>query len=418
MRKTIIPSALLTLLLFSCAEEKIVEESGANTSFSKADIITEDIPMHASIVTKDGTPERDYFRFENKTAAVFKIELVTDTKANLYFVVYDSAFHVLKGVNNYGFEDEYIEGGEFLANIYLEKGVYFIVVYAAKDNENDGDYTLYLERTKDKKNVEHEPNDTLAAADTLPLNGYINGYFSPRNNMFNREGKAAYMSPRYVEFDVYEIEHDDSIAGDICVEIEINAVPDIDSVLRVYDESGTLLFEINNESEGAAELIENLILPRYDTRYIGVYAKNSRANGQFNYRIAARPRALDDAHEYEPNNIESQAKEIVLDSQYFGKINYAGDTDVFVLECDETNECSFVLNVADDIHISALITTITGSAVFNATSGTENFSGRSESLQFDKGRYYLYLTGYVERGGKKYNGVSEDYYQFELSSLR
>ena len=142
-------------------------------------------------------------------------------------------------------DDRGVDEGEIIKNIGAVEGIYFVMVRNKnpKRDNPDSRYTLLVEKRQWQEDEEFEVNDTLDEANAVDLNGLKRGYISPKNDR------------DFYEFSVVSNTMDTEEPVEVTLEVSPCVL--IDLAMRVYDEKGIFIEEINNNpaEEGERETL-------------------------------------------------------------------------------------------------------------------------------------------------------------------
>ncbi|MBI4977717.1 MAG: hypothetical protein HZC28_09555 [Spirochaetes bacterium] len=387
---------MVTLLAVSCT--KALLEHDGNHEIENA----MSIPA-AGMVDGKADNRIDYFRFVMQNAGCIAITLTASERLSL--TVYNDLREPIKQIAVPAGAQE--NTSLHMPAIYLTPGDHYIAIDRSMQKKTPTSYRLSLAPVRDDGMLEHEPNDSIAEANPIGFDATMNGYVAPAMNPL----AAGTATPAGIERD-YFVFTNDSTSGDAALEIEVSAVPGIDMCLSVVDDLENMVIDKNANGRGEGEIIEHMRFPAGAKRYIIVSAP-FQENAGFPYQLRTRRRSVSETLEYEPNNNETDAKHIVANIAYEGKIDYASDIDVYYFENPRATNVTMKLRAPADISVHAALSTITGvkSGAFDAgivpmTSMTTNLS---------PGKYYIYITGYVTKGDARVPAASSKSYGLSIT---
>jgi hypothetical protein len=168
--------------------------------------------------------------------------------------------------------DRGVDEGEIIKNIGVDEGIYYIKVYNQNPERDNPErqYTLLIEKNPWQEDEEFEVNDFLEDANVIVFNGLKRGYVTPLGDrdvfMFTVEQAASAGA-----------EADEAVE----VTLELSPCVLLDIAMRIYDEYGVFIEEINNNPAEEGEK-ETLFLDpgRY---YVEVMSMNQRENARDAY---------------------------------------------------------------------------------------------------------------------------------------
>jgi hypothetical protein len=181
-------------------------------------------------------------------------------------------------------------------------------------------YELRIEVRASTSDEEAEPNDKPVQATGFGESGLLSGYFDPAlNAMIPDDGS--------VEVDWYSFTIADEQERSIR-HVSISAVPNVDSVISVYDELGYLVREADSNGVGEIEKLMNIGLPRGKFFVKVKSAERGQKNSEVGYLLKIE--TSDATHsEYEPNDRYIFANDTVFLQDIYGYFNPIGDSDWF-----------------------------------------------------------------------------------------
>ena len=174
--------------------------------------------------------------------------------------------------------DRGVDEGEIIKNIGVDEGIYYIKVYNQNPERDNPEkrYTLLIEKNPWQEDEEFEVNDFLEDANSIVFNGLKRGYVTPLGDrdvfMFTIEPAAGESTRGETRVDSLEA---------VEVTLELSPCVLLDIAMRIYDENGVFIEEINNNPAEEGEK-ETLYLDpgRY---YVEVMSMNQRENARDAY---------------------------------------------------------------------------------------------------------------------------------------
>jgi hypothetical protein len=178
-------------------------------------------------------------------------------------------------------------------------------------------YDLILKIKEREPNEEGEPNDKMVQATRVSSERTVRGFFNPAFNPLSDTG----IEEDWYTFSVERPE------GEI-VHISHSAVPDVDSVLSVYDELGYVLREANSHGKGVPEKLTNILLAEGEY-YIRIASTEPyQQNAEIGYLLRIE-KPESGPRESEPNDKYPFANSLAFSLDTAGTFNPAGDEDWF-----------------------------------------------------------------------------------------
>lgn len=310
----------LLVFTFSC-KPGYDREQEPNNTFAEANDLTIGRPMQGMI---DSVDDVDYYKIFVESRSVLSAELTGLRGINLSmkFFKHDSPPVLLKHI-----DDARKSSPEFLTNVYVEPGIYYIKVeQGARDpkSANTENYYTLRVKTRDYFYEEKEPNDTPEQATEILPGHDMRGYFSPAYNPMNSDDPDhPYREYDWFKFDV-QLRHDRPLSA----EISISGVPNIDSSLSLFDPDLELITRSEHNRTGEPENLSNVGLTRSGTYYIRTEAKGYMVNYDTPYKLSVNLNHHNPLYELEPNDTIEQANPI-KDGLIYGDFGHQQDIDVF-----------------------------------------------------------------------------------------
>jgi hypothetical protein len=168
-------------------------------------------------------------------------------------------------------DDRGVDEGEIIKNIGAEEGIYFVKVHNGNPEQDNPDsrYTLLVEKRQWQEDEEFEVNDSPDEANAVNLNGLKRGYISPKNDR------------DFYKFNAVSDTTDTEEPVEVTLEVSPCVL--IDLAMRVYDENGTFIEEINNNPAEEGER-ETLYLNR-GIHFVEVLSMNDFENARDAYTL-------------------------------------------------------------------------------------------------------------------------------------
>ena len=170
-----------------------------------------------------------------------------------------------------------------------------------------------------------EPNDTAKQASPIIISDPVVGFF-------DKKGKN--------DIDYYKT---GIPAKGVSYEVSLSAVPGIDARLKIYNESGRLLYTIDELSKGDSEKLWEFN-PKTDNIIFSVESK-SGFNEKMPYVVNFIKKEEAPAEEIEPNNGEKDANIIKLGETKRGFISPKNDIDYYKLDFDDEIAHDFSIEI-------------------------------------------------------------------------
>jgi hypothetical protein len=272
------------------------------------------------------TGDVDYYRIPWKKGngdMIASIDLREDGPFDLLIKIHEGG-KVVKVVNDTrGMGERIVNalfGSEGLAD---GTAVFSVEQVAAADVGGRGtplQYELRVKAREREPNEEGEPNDKLVQASRVDPHRTVKGFFNPAYNPLNDTGQ---------EEDWYAFRIDEQ--DNQIVNISHSAVPDVDSILSVYDGLGYLVREANSRGKGIPEKLTNILLNDGDYYIRIASAEPGQQNSEVGYLLRIEG-AGSGPREAEPNDKYPFANPLSFSVEVEGNINPAGDEDWYRLD--------------------------------------------------------------------------------------
>jgi len=238
---------------------------------------------------------------------IIQVDLSAVPEVDSSMEIYDEQGNSLK-IYNTGGKGE----AEAIINLGVTEGIYYIKVGTRRDINQNDNYTLKTQLIGPwQEGQEFEVNDTKDQANELKLDQITTGYICTGDDV-----------------DWYKLSV--NVPGKNIIRINLSAVPEVDSFIRIYDEEGNNLKEYNVGGKGEAEAIINLGVTE------GIYYIAARGssgmNQNDNYTLKTQLIGpWQEGQEFELNDEIEQANELKLDQIITGYICTGDDQDWYKL---------------------------------------------------------------------------------------
>ncbi|MDH7513475.1 MAG: prenyltransferase/squalene oxidase repeat-containing protein [Clostridiales bacterium] len=296
------------LFLFSSGLAQVKKEVEPNDNREQAQEIRVGESVEAG-VQKDY--DEDWFKLvvDKSGKNYLKVEVSAIPEVDTYFSIYDSNNQRLAEINDTSKNEP-----ESLTHFPVEPGFYFIRVYCS-GKATPEKYNLITKITGPwKEGWELEPNNSRERANELKIGQSTHGYFQQKN-----------------DDDWFRLINDKP--GKILVQIDLSAVPGVDSEFDVYNEKGSRIWSVDDTDVDGAESVFNLALDE-GVYYVEVSARE--INIKDAYTLSTKIFGpWQEGLEAEPNNSRETATEIRLGQSVQGYYQAKGDKDYFRLIVDK-----------------------------------------------------------------------------------
>ena len=187
-------------------------------------------------------------------------------------------------------------------------------------------YTLTVSREAAGANAEYEPNDDLAHATPLPLDGYREGFLTPKTDVDYYVVRPP--QPSLVRFELSGVERLDLVLS----VVEPGAKPGTDKVLQRSNDGAVKEPERLNSVACAKECFVKVegALRKVDGKWVREFENPDQP-----YRLTARAIPDDGSEEREPNDKPDQASPLTLGRPVRGTVYPKKDVDYFRLDLSE-----------------------------------------------------------------------------------
>jgi hypothetical protein len=187
-------------------------------------------------------------------------------------------------------------------------------------------YTLSISREAAGANAEYEPNDDLAHATPLPLDGYREGFLTPKTDVDYYVVRPA--QPSLVRFELSGVEKLDLVLS----VVEPGAKPGTEKVLQRSNDGAVKEPERLNSVACAKECFVKVegALRKVDGKWVREFENPDQP-----YRLTARAIPDDGSEEREPNDTADQASPLALGRPIRGTVYPKKDVDYFRLDLSD-----------------------------------------------------------------------------------
>jgi len=201
----------------------------------------------------------DWYKLEIKEKSIVNISVTPLNNVDLVLSINNQNGISLKILNYFG-----ISKAEYIPDLMLEPGIYYITLRDSNYNQNYLDsYTLTVKKEKFSEFLGYEPNDNFEEAILIQPNHSYKGYISPVSDK---------------DFFVFFLNEDRKI------KLEISPVPNIDFIVKIFDQNFNLIKEINNGSSGEGE--SDLLTLTSGKFYIMLSDADNKDNFNENYLLS------------------------------------------------------------------------------------------------------------------------------------
>jgi len=263
---------------------------------------------------------------------IIRIDLSAVPEVDSRIEIYDEQGDYLKGYNA-GEKGE----AEAIINLGVAEGIYYMDVETRSGMNQNDSYTLKTQLTGPwQEGQEFELNDTKEQANELKLGEDMKGFFQ-----------------EWDDRDWYKLTV--NVPGKSIIAIDLSAVPEVDSRIRIYDEQGDYLKGYNVGEKGEAEAIINLGVTE-GIYYIEVRA-GSRMNQNDSYTLKTQLTGpWQEGQEFELNDTKEQANELKLDQIITGYIFPGGDDDWYTVTIPEKGLDILLIELSAVPQVNLLLT--------------------------------------------------------------
>jgi len=302
---------------------------------------------------------------------IIGIDLSAVPEVDSRIEIYDEQGRSLKTYNAGGKGE-----AEAIINLGVTEGIYYMEVRARSGiNQNDS-YTLKTQLIGPwQEGQEFELNDTKDQANELKLGEDMKGFFQ-------EEGDK----------DWYKLTVD--VPGKNIIGIDLSAVPEVTSAIRIYDEKGDYLKGYNAGGKGEAEAIINLGVTE------GIYYMEVRAYSGMNQNDSYTLKTQligpwQEGQEFELNDTKDQANELKLDQIITGYIFPGGDDDWYTVTVPEKGLDILLIELAavPQVNLSLTLLDDAGTKLKKVDIGETGEKEVMVRMRCPSGKYYISVGG-------------------------
>jgi len=326
---------IVILFLNSCGL-RYTEENEMNDSFEAANLLFTGKVLKGSISSGNDV---DFYNLKLKNPDKYHEKIIADIRLKNQ----DGINYELRVFNKKRLLKQVIKKSSEIALVNmmfntedLKKGKIFLVVSSVgkEISKVPSRYSLNVNIRSMNKEEEGEPDD--AAVFAIPLvkeekENVIRGYFNPDSNPMNKDK---------IEEDwyKYKVTYADIQSRDKSIKVNLNltAVPDVDSEIAIFDDLGYLIRTGDSFGVGENERLLNIFL-KEGTYYVRVRSKQP---GQENVNIpyVLKIKNVENNNtESEPNDNYPMANLINFSEEKKGYFNPIGDIDWFRVNVYDVN---------------------------------------------------------------------------------
>lgn len=375
---------LLTLTLSSCIFTGEREREPNDTPFS-AQPISGGKNVRGSLQTFS---DIDYYRISGKRGIakdlIVSISVQEKGPFDLQLKLYEAG-RVVKIINDTKGRGERIVNALFRAESVADETALFSVESASTDASvkprPNLPYVLSVKVKDREQNEEGEPDDKMVQAMAVDPNQTVKGFFNPSFNSFNDSG---------IDEDWYSFRIDSSEKE--IVHISHSAVPDVDSVLSLYDEFGYLLRESGSHGAGESEKLTNLGLTN-GNYYIRIAPSEPyQQNPEVGYLLRIE-KAAGGPRESELNDRYPLANPLSFFQDMIGNFNPAGDADWFKLNVYDPGKQVVSVRVSPTAELDPIIELYSASEeiILRVNSRGKDEGEIIKNIGVEQGVYYIKL---------------------------
>ncbi len=224
-----------------------------NDSMNRANFITQTIKGYINPTT-----DIDWYTFliEQEKAAL-NISITPLNSVDLKLALYNHLGEKFYNIDYYP-----VNEAEILPNLLLDKGKYFLTV-SDRSNKNQNyldNYTISIKQSPYDADQEYEPNNSFDRALKITNNNSYKGYLSPRGDE---------------DCFYFHISEESSL------KMDISPVPDLNFIIRIFDQEKNLIQELNGKGSGEGE--SGIFLFTEGTYYVILKDAENKSNFYENY---------------------------------------------------------------------------------------------------------------------------------------
>ncbi|GBC77222.1 putative subtilase-type serine protease [bacterium HR08] len=383
-----------TSLLETMSDETFTEMEPNNT-LATANLITPDVTV---IGTLTPTGDVDVFAFEGSAGQQVTIDvdaqsLTPKSPADTVVTLYDGNGRPL--AEN---DDESVDTRDSLLRFTLPAaGRYaFQIRDAAGRGGPSFAYRARVTLTGGAppgRIIESEPNNSLAQANAITPNATIRGTLDPTGD---------------VDFFSFQAAAGQRVRVDIAAK-RLTPPSAADTVVALFDSSGRKLAENDDRASGQLDSLLEFTLPAPGRYFFSVRDFGNKGGPAFTYEatVTLTGGAPTRLNESEPNNTFAQAQTITPDVILVGRLDPAGDVDIFAFTASAGQRLTVDINARTLTPPSEADTVVTLFDNNGAQLAENDDAGSSldSLLTFDiprTGRYFVRIRNFSPKGGPTY----------------
>ena len=396
---------------------RYMEEKEINDSFQAANILYAGKTMKGSLSSNN---DIDYFCLKLKNPDKYGKKVIADIevknagKLEYNLRIFDKNSLLKQVIQK---SNEIVLVNMMFKLEDLRDGRIFLVL-SSKNNKAENfpsSYSLKVNIRNMEKYEEGEPDDEAVFA--LPIlkdnnENLIKGYFNPGSNPLNKDG---------IEEDWYRyrVSYIDTQSKDksIKVNLDLTAVPNVDSEIAIFDDLGYLIRSGDSFGLGESERLLNILL-KEGTYFIRI---RSLKPGQENIHIPYLfkiSRVKDEHSESEPNDNYPMANEINFSEEMKGYFNPVGDVDWYRCNVYDVNPQVLTIKAEPTAYVDYKISLYTASnnLIISVDDRGVNEGEIIKNIGVGPGVYYIKLEDKNQKKDIPQNEYSLTVYKNEWNS--
>jgi len=306
----------------------------------------------------------DYFRFvlEGPGKTLIQIDLSAVPGVLEYLYLYNDQGGKIWEVSG--------RGPESIFNLALPQGIFYAAVWGDKANLQDK-YVLALKSLGPwKEGMEAEPNDRREQAQEIRIGENIEGSVQQNN-----------------DDDWYKLAVDKS--GKNYLQVDLSAVPEVDTYLYIYDANGQKLVEVNDAPKNEAESIARFPVEP-GVYYIRIYLGGKPT--QEKYTLTTKITGpWQEGWESEPNDSRERANDLMLGQSAKGYFDHKRDEDYYRLTIDgpEKTLVQIDLSAVPEVNGQIYLYNDKGRTIWSVNDTEKNGPESIFKLALAQGVYYI-----------------------------
>lgn len=265
--------------------------------------------------------DRDFWQVDLSEPTMIRADLSGVKGVDSEIVLYSHGSSVPVKIIN----DAQSSLGEMMGPILVEPPYALVEVrthHRQRGTLSDLPYILNISTFEPSPPVEHEPNDTVEEA--TPVTGkYVIGYYSNVYRSDAREG------PLEIERDFYRVDFPEDER--YIIQVELTGVSGVDPILRIYDESKTIVKTVDERGLGQGEILSSLGIQGPTIMYFAVNAKDQKISMSEYYELRFEQSEYQSRFEFEPNDSKETAS-LLNEEKTEGELADPLDVDYFRYE--------------------------------------------------------------------------------------